>query len=400
MLLCSGVYFMSYLTRINYAASLTEIIPALGVTKQAASAAVTGAFVTYGLGQFFSGMLGDRISPRKMLSIGLLGTAFCNLGVTLPMPITGITVIWCFNGMFQAMLWPPLMRAMLERLDTQSYRTTTAAVSVAAQAASITVYLLVPACIRLSGWHLSFYAAAVLAIGMAVTWWFAYPRFPIREADDGKPAARERTRGSFREVTAGSGLVLIAIGIVLQGTLRDGVLTWMPTYLNEQFDLGSIASILTTVLLPIFSAVSIYLASVLVKKIPNEITCTVICFAPAMLAMIVLTLLPSSAVGTTAVCLMLTSGCMHGVNLMLTSQVVLRYKASGKVSSIGGFLNAFTYVGSALSTYGVAVISERWGWNGALWTWLAAGVLGVGIMAAELPRWCRFAGLSLSGRDR
>ena len=46
VLLCCLIYFSSYLTRNNYAAALTEIINDLQITKQAASVAVTGSFIT------------------------------------------------------------------------------------------------------------------------------------------------------------------------------------------------------------------------------------------------------------------------------------------------------------------------------------------------------------------
>lgn len=49
--LCAAVYFCSYLTRQNYATVLVEIIESEGVSKAAASAAITGMFITYGLGQ-------------------------------------------------------------------------------------------------------------------------------------------------------------------------------------------------------------------------------------------------------------------------------------------------------------------------------------------------------------
>ncbi len=50
-ILCCLVYFVSYITRINYQASISAIITDLGITKDLASIAVTGSFITYGLGQ-------------------------------------------------------------------------------------------------------------------------------------------------------------------------------------------------------------------------------------------------------------------------------------------------------------------------------------------------------------
>lgn len=71
MLLFSGVYFVSYLTRINYAAVISAIIADEKISASYAAVAVTGAFVTYGAGQLVSGWLSDKAG---------CGGAYCNIG--------------------------------------------------------------------------------------------------------------------------------------------------------------------------------------------------------------------------------------------------------------------------------------------------------------------------------
>ena len=72
---CVAAYFVSYITRINYGTVLLEIVNSEGITKMSASMAVTGSFVTYGIGQLISGWLGDRIKPRYLMFIGLMVSA-------------------------------------------------------------------------------------------------------------------------------------------------------------------------------------------------------------------------------------------------------------------------------------------------------------------------------------
>lgn len=57
-------------------------------------------------------------------------------------------------------------------------------------------------------------------------------------------------------------------------------------------------------------------------------------------------------------CSTLIVGCMHGINLLLICMVPGRFKAYGNISTVSGVLNFATYVGSALSTYGFARLSE------------------------------------------
>ena len=67
---------------------------------------------------------------------------------------------------------------------------------------------------------------------------------------------------------------------------------------------------------------------------------------------------------------------MHGVNLILICMLPPYFKGTGKVSTISGLLNSCTYIGSALSTYGVAVLTENCGWNVTLAVWAGVAVLG------------------------
>ena len=75
ILLSAAVYFSSYLTRLNYSAVLVEMIASEHYTRSAASAALTGLFITYGAGQLLSGYLGDRTKPQLLIFAGLLVSA-------------------------------------------------------------------------------------------------------------------------------------------------------------------------------------------------------------------------------------------------------------------------------------------------------------------------------------
>lgn len=72
-------------------------------------------------------------------------------------------------------------------------------------------------------------------------------------------------------------------------------------------------------------------------------------------------------------------GCIHGVNLLLVCMIPRYFEKRGNVSTMSGILNACTYVGSAVSTYGIAALSEGIGWSNTILLWVAiafAGVIG------------------------
>ena len=83
----------------------------------------------------------------------------------------------------------------------------------------------------------------------------------------------------------------------------------------------------------------------------------------------------SRSVLVTAVLMALLVGCMHGVNYMLISMAPRQFRRFGRVSLVAGALNSCTYAGSAISTYGIALLSETMGWQrtSLLWAVIAAG---------------------------
>ena len=107
ILLFALTYMVSYMTRINFGAVISAIVEQTGMTKTMLSYAVTGSAITYGLGQILCGYIGDRISPKRLVFIGLLTTVCMNLLIPLCRNNVQMTVVWCINGLAQACMWPP-----------------------------------------------------------------------------------------------------------------------------------------------------------------------------------------------------------------------------------------------------------------------------------------------------
>lgn len=410
--LCCMAYFMSYLTRLNYAACMVELQQVLGIGKSIAGLPVTLCFISYGVGQLACGFLGDKFSPRGMICAGLLGSAGCNLLVAAAPRMEVILPAWCLNGFFQSMLWPPMVRIMAEEMSDKWYRQSCVLVSMASALATVAIYVGVPLCIRFSGWAAAFVLPGVLGVAAALFWIMSTRRLgqakkgedemapgdgdvrkvPVgtengkgRESQPGAETGKQRA--TFLLLFTEAPLALILLAIILQGTLRDGMTTWMPVYMNEIFGMSSEKSILSAAALPIFGVFSTLLASMLLGRLKSEVFTASLLFGAGMLASVVM--LPFYD-GFPAVCILmmtLITGCMHGVNLMLISRVPGHFTSFGKVSTVSGILNAATYVGSSLSTYGFGAVAEGAGWRTVVLLWAAIALLGVVLMLLARRKW-------------
>ncbi len=388
VLICSFAYFVSYLSRLNYSACIAEIIVDLNLTKEQTSYAVTGLFITYGIGQVFSGLLGDRFDPRKILTAGLLMTAICNLLMPL-MPNVGLmTAVWCVNGVAQAMLFPPMSRIMAANMDAEAFKKACSVISMAASCATILIYLMVPAVIKISSWRLAFYIPAFIAAVAAFVWFRGTAGYgsgePVR-----RRAAAENTGVPFGKALMVCGIIPIVAAIISQGVLRDGLTTWMPTYIAETFEMATTKSILSGMIIPVFSIIFVALSTYIYKFIRSETVTATVMFATGLLFVGLLALTKPGYV-LTVLFFSCTIGAMHGLNVMLISRLPVYFAPYGKVSTLSGALNACSYVGAAISSYGIAALSQNIGWEKTVISWVILAGFGTAVCAAASLCWKRY----------
>lgn len=383
-LLFAFTYMVSYITRINFGAVISEMERATLLPRALLSMSVTGAFVTYGAGQIISGIIGDRISPKKLLGLGLAVTTAMNILLPFCADPYVMLVCWSVNGFAQAFMWPPLVRMMTVLLTDEEYRSVSLKVQWGCSVGTMVVYLMTPILIAALSWKWVFWTSAAIGGVTAAVWLRFAPELPSqggREASSGTVAVKQLLSPMMLGIMA---------AIILMGMLRDGVTTWMPTYISETYKLGSAVSILTGVILPIFSMLSCQAASWLYrKKISSPIACSVLVFILGAVAAAALYLVTGrNAVLSVAFSALLT-GCMHGVNFFLISMVPAYFKRFGNISTVSGMLNACTYVGSAISTYGIAVLSGVIGWSYTVLLWAAIALMGAVICVLCAKPWQR-----------
>ena len=169
ILLCCAVYFVSYLTRLDYSVVMVDIIRTDGISKEMASLPLTVLAITYAVGQLVSGYLGDRIKPEKIILLGLSGSSIMNILMTF-LPVFVRPVLWGANGFFQAMIWPPLVRILSGTFDNDTYKKATLSVSLASSIATIIMYLVAPVIISVTSWHFVFITSAVITLTVCVIW--------------------------------------------------------------------------------------------------------------------------------------------------------------------------------------------------------------------------------------
>ena len=375
---CAMVYMISYVTRNSYNAIISEMVTSTGLAKSTLSVALTGAFITYGLGQLVSGVFGDKIQPKFLIAIGLVATTVMNALIPFCQNATQMAIVWCCNGFAQSFMWPPIVKILFTALSMDDYSRGCVKVSWGSSIGNIFVYLTAPLVILLLGWKSVFWTSSAMGIIGLILW---LKLCPIIDMSTPSRKRNERTGKGHGSVMI-LPLILVMLGIILQGLLKDGVTTWMPSYISETFGLSNEISILAGVVLPSFAILCYSLANYFYLKRKNPIYCSMIIFLVSTVACGALFLMSDGNAIVSIALSALITGCMHGVNFMLIGIAPAVFAKDGNVSTFSGILNCTAYVGSAISSWVIPLATENAGWTATLLMWLC--IAGAGILASAL----------------
>jgi sugar phosphate permease len=106
------LYLFYYFGKKNIGPAAKAIEDALGLAHKDFGWALTAFTLSYALGQFVNGFLGDRYEPKRVMLIGALGGVVANVLFGLSNALALFIVFWAVNGYFSAMGWAPGCRIL------------------------------------------------------------------------------------------------------------------------------------------------------------------------------------------------------------------------------------------------------------------------------------------------
>ena len=397
--LCWIAYFSTYIGRLNYSASLTGIILSEGFSKGQAGMIGTAFFFAYGAGQFVSGFLGDRLAPKKMVFTGLMVSGLCNLAMAGAKSSGLMTAVWCVNGLFQAFIWSPMIRLMYEYYKTETRMKACVSLNSSVPIGTMAAYGLTALVIWLSGWRTMFVLAGAALIGTSLFWITGMKRVERYAAESGKMAEMPsgETGGSakaavnWKSLLIQSGFLFLMMALFVQGALKDGVTTWVPTYISETYGLSAILAITSTMVIPVFNLLGVYLASFAnIHWFRNEVRTAGAFFVVSAAAILVLRLASGRSMAVSFLMLALATTAMMAVNTMLIAVLPSYFGVIGRASSVSGLLNSSVYAGGAVSTYGIGALSVALGWNATIVIWFLMAAVSAVICFLTVRKWIAY----------
>ena len=362
--LCWAAYTAAYVARLNYNASIVEILAQLNVTKEAAGTVSSFFFFAYGAGQLVNGLLSKRYNTKYSVTFALVASCIINLGMTFCNGIGAMKILWLFNGVFQSILWSSLIKTLSDNLADDKLPKAVMVMSTTVASGTFTAYGLSALFSALNmSWTSIFYVASAIVGAISVLWFAGISTIQKSAKKSEVTENKKQNKLSVTPLLVFT-VIVILVSAVTNGFIKDGITTWVPSILKENFGMPSSLSIIVTLLLPIVSIFGASLVKTMHKRQKNENVLNGIYYFVAMIlaGLILLTINLKSAPLT----LILFGGIaclMSAVNNVITSVVPLYSRDKIDSGLSAGLLNTFCYIGSTLATSLLGKIADTKGWN-------------------------------------
>ena len=385
LILFSVLYCFLYCTRLNLSNAGAVIMEQLGWSKSDFGILTGALFWTYGIGQFVNGRLSEIVGPAKFVVSSVILSIAANVIFAFQTSIVAMAVLWGLNGYFQSMAWTPGV-AILTRWwpgPTRGFATGLAhAFSGFGQVAAILSVAFAFKILPGLGWRAAFFVSAVFplaALLLYLAWARTSPtQIGLAEYVEDDPA-RARIEEEMRALVAARGkfypyryvlanrqfLVWVAIAFIT-GLARYGLVTWVPLYFIDRFDISVTSGLMGALSLPVGMGIGTLVVPWLTDKwCPNNRLPAVILSAVIAAVSIggFMLLDPTRPVqmAVVQVLLFVAGFCIYAINGTAWAYAT---DIGGRVFSAtsSGVLNFAAYMGAAAQSFVYGFLLDAIGW--------------------------------------
>lgn len=399
--LCA-TYGAFYFCRTNISAAVPGLKASvekggLGLSGESVGLILAALKVSYGVGQLFNGQLAEYISPRKLLALGMLGSAALNVLFGLNAGFYALFLLWAANGYCQSMGWTPCMRVAANWIPVHQRGAAIGIIGMGYQVTLGLTYLVAGTAAEFLGWRGALYVPAALLAAAAV-----FMLVCLRESPEDGPVtplattfAKERstpTAGSRLGVVesilltlSNPALWLMGISLGLLNACRYGFLDWGLTHLTEVQEIGVGKAAFNYAILPVGAAAGSLLAGWASDRFFGSRRGPVICLLLLLLAGLTLgydAVARSSFIGTLLL-LVAIGFCIYGPQVLLVGTAPTDLAKRGTSAAAAGFVNFLGYMGATAGDVATGYFTANYGWQVAIYVW-AGWAAGAAVAAALL----------------
>ena len=365
-------YCSIYSARLNFSVAST-LFEANCVLNKGQIGVIGSVFAfCYATAKIPNGYLGDRLSSRFVIVMGLVITGFSNLLIGFFHNFNCIAVLWGFNAFGQSMLWGPMLRSFSENYEGKTYRLTAQYLVSAVAVGSIAGLVLASICSRNNDLSACFVIPGLFSLVMAMVVQLFFLDSPGKKQESialGKAIGAIVHKSEFRQ---------IMFPAMAHGMIKDNINVWLALYFVDcyQTEISGIAGFIFIV--PLFALAGRFLYPVFYRLVKNDYRVTALAFALATAANILLAMGKLNMAGA-VLCLGADSALVSVINTFMLSQFP-SVIADDTLSFAASIMDLVTYGGAGMGSVLFGFLIGKYGFQAMFFIWTAVSLISSVIM--------------------
>ena len=386
-------YGAFYFCRTNISAAVPGLGDELGFTKTQIGWILASLKLTYAMGQFINGQLAERISPRKLLAVGMLGSAALNVLFGMSTALYFLLFVWACNGYCQALGWTPCVRVTANWIPAHRRGKAIGIIGTGYQATAALTFVVAGFSVEWLGWRGAFHIPAAMLTVAAIHMLLFLREAPPPQASESRasaadpPAIPTGPRGTFRDnlilTLSNPALWLLGISLGLLNACRYGFLDWGLTHLTEVQGTGVGKAALKYAFLPIGGIAGAYLSGWATDRFLGGRRAPMIVGLLVLLGLLTLVYdatARASYIGTILL-LIVIGATIYGPQVLLVGTAPADLARRGTAAAAAGFVNFMGYIGAFAGDPITGYLAENYGWSVALRVWAGWAFAGAAVAA-------------------
>ena len=383
-----ATYGSYYLCRVNLAAALPGIEQEFGFTKSEMANVLIALKITYGIGQFINGHLADRVSPRRMLAIGMVMSAGLNVLFGAGAAIWFFGFVWALNGYAQSFGWTPTMRVAADWLPARVRGKSIGVIGTGYMVGASFAYVASGYAADALGWRGALYVPSAFLLLSCVHMLILLrdkPPTPVSSRSEAKERAKLPLSESLRLTLGNTALWLLALALGLLNACRYGYLDWGISLIHEvQADDSIGSSAIKFAILPAGGILGSLGAGWATDRFFGGRRSPVICLMLVALALLSFGFRNAVEMGTgvTVVSLFLIGIMIYGPQVLLVGTAPADLARGGAVAASVGFVNFMGYMGAAAGDKFTGILADAdKTWRSPTYLWAVFALLAAALVA-------------------
>jgi OPA family glycerol-3-phosphate transporter-like MFS transporter len=370
-------YFAAYIGRLNFTSIMGDLIKNNYLTFSETGVISMLYFITYGFGQVINGILGDKLNPKYMVLGGLLLSGISNFLMPFFSSLSGLIVIWGLNGYFQSMIWPPIIRIYSEYFSMKHKNNASVDIVSSMVLGSFIAYCIAAISLKFLNWKWVFYFSFIIMSLVSLIWFFYFDKLTLNlDSIYEKNNSKSNSNKELKRFIINSGLLSLLIPVTVHGFIKDGIVSWIPTYIAERFYVSSSFSIVVTMMIPLLNLSGAYMAKYINKKNPNkEVKSSGYFFFLSTVSLILLMTVGLNSIYFTGFLFAIITASMLAINTLLVNILPSHFASQHRVATVSGLFNAISHFGSAIAALSIGIIVEFFGWPITVFSWVLVALL-------------------------